>query len=61
MRVRASKTGYFNGLHIPDTDSAEFNVPNGSKATWFEPIKDSKKAAKADDAPADPGSPDSLV
>ena len=58
MRVRANKTGYFNGLHIPDTDSAEFEVPNGTKGSWFEPVAPAKAAApakkggKAAEAPA---------
>ena len=54
MRVRANKTGYFNGLHIPDTDSAEFDVPNGTKGSWFDPVKKGNKAAEAPaaDAPA---------
>lgn len=54
MRVRAIKTGFYNGLHIPDTDSAEFDVPDGSKATWFEPVKgkQAKKGDKAAEAPA---------
>ncbi len=39
MRVRAIKTGYFNGLHIPETDSEEFDVPNGCKGSWFVPVK----------------------
>lgn len=38
MKVRATKTGYFDGLRIPDTDTAEFEVPEGSSATWFEPV-----------------------
>lgn len=59
MRVRATKTGFYNGLRIPDTDSAEFDVPDGSKATWFEPVKadqakgkQAKKGDKATEAPA---------
>ncbi|MHB1368637.1 MAG: hypothetical protein ACYCW7_00320 [Pseudomonadaceae bacterium] len=47
MRVRAIKTGFYNGLRIPDTDSAEFDVPDGSKATWFAPAKKGKKPAEA--------------
>lgn len=53
MRVRANKTGYFNGLHIPDTDSAEFEVPEGTKGSWFEPVgAPAKKGKKAAEAPA---------
>ena len=44
MRVRAIKTGYFNGLHIPETDPEEFEVPDGSKATWFVPVKKARQA-----------------
>ena len=47
MRVRAIKPGFYGCLRLPDTDSAEFDVPDGSKATWFKPIKNGKKAAEA--------------
>ena len=40
MKVIATKHGYFGRLREPgDT----FDVPNGEKATWFEPVKDEAK------------------
>ena len=50
MRVRATSTGYHNGLHIPGTDSEEFEVSDGETATWFEPV--GKKGKKTAEPPA---------
>lgn len=44
MKVRATATGYYGILRVPGTDSAEFDVPEGSTATWFEPVNKRKKA-----------------
>ena len=47
MRVRATKAGFYGQLRLPDTDSAEFEVPDGAKASWFEPVNlDPIKPAK---------------
>lgn len=41
MRVVASKVGYFNDtLHQP---GAEFEVPEGTKGSWFEPVEQERK------------------
>lgn len=64
MRVRAIQTGFHGCLRVPGTDSEEFDVPDGEKATWFVPVeqpgtatagtgKGSKKAATAADQPGD--------
>ena len=46
MKVIATKHGYFGRLREPgDT----FDVPNGEKATWFEPVKDEAKGKKSDE------------
>lgn len=39
MRVRAIKIGYFHGLRIPGTESEEFEVPDGTTGSWFEPVR----------------------
>lgn len=44
MKVIANKKGYFGKLREPGD---EFDVPEKSKATWFEPVK------KQDDKPAE--------
>ena len=41
MRVIAIKPGFYGQLRTPGTDSAEFDVPDGSKASWFVPAKQS--------------------
>lgn len=51
MKVIASKQGYFGKLREPgDT----FDVPDGSKASWFAPVdaaaKNAKRAEKAEKA-----------
>lgn len=64
MRVRAIQTGFHGCLRVPGTDSEEFDVAEGEKATWFVPVeqpgtatvatgKGSKKAAPAADQPGD--------
>ena len=47
MLVRAINVGYFNGLRIPETDSAEFEVPDGTTGSWFVPVNSPAKAAKS--------------
>lgn len=45
MKVIALKAGYFGKLRQPGD---VFDVPEGSKASWFEPVEpkaDGKKAA----------------
>ena len=39
MQVIALKPGFYGQLRTPGTDSAEFDVPDGSKASWFVPAK----------------------
>ncbi|MDR3005203.1 MAG: hypothetical protein LBV14_13330 [Acidovorax sp.] len=39
MRVRAIQTGFYGCLRVPGTDSEEFDVPDGEKATWFAPVE----------------------
>ena len=39
MQVIAIKPGFYGQLRTPGTDSAEFDVPDGSKASWFVPAK----------------------
>ncbi|MGL4350140.1 MAG: hypothetical protein ACRCT2_06165 [Plesiomonas shigelloides] len=41
MLVIAKVRGYFDGIREPGD---KFNVPDGSKATWFEPVEKSKEA-----------------
>jgi len=60
MRVRAIQTGFYNSLRIPDTDSAEFEVPDGTKGSWFQPVEQKangkggkKPEAQANEKPAD--------
>lgn len=62
MKVRAIQTGYFDGLHIPGTESELFVVPDGENGSWFEPAEpgdqaEAKKATRAakGSAPAEPG------
>lgn len=35
MRVRAIQTGFHGCLRVPGTDSEEFDVQDGEKASWF--------------------------
>jgi len=56
MKVIALKQGYFGKLREPGD---KFEVPDGSKASWFEPVdvvkqeaKPSSKSAKPADDPA---------
>lgn len=62
MRVRAINTGFYNSLNIPGTDSEEFDVPDGEKASWFVPVTEAgtkgKKGKKGALAPANPTGPD---
>lgn len=39
MKVKATAPGFYGQLRLPDTDSAEFEVPDGSKASWFAPVE----------------------
>lgn len=63
MRVRAIQTGFYNSLRIPDTDSAEFEVPDGTKGSWFQPVeqKDNGKGGKKPEARANEKPADDLV
>ncbi|WP_334157920.1 hypothetical protein [Oryzomicrobium sp.] len=59
MRVRAINTGFYHGLHVPGTDSEEFDVPDGEKASWFVPVTEAgTKGKKGALAPANPAGPD---
>ncbi len=52
MKVIATKLGYFGKLRQPGD---EFEVPDGTKGSWFEPVKQEAKGkkAQANDKPAD--------
>lgn len=53
MKVTALKSGYFGKLRQPGD---VFDVPEGSKATWFEPDEpkpEGKKTAGKPDKPTD--------
>ena len=45
MRVRAIETG-FDNLAIRNPGDV-FDMPEGSKAPWYEPVEDEAKAKKA--------------
>lgn len=51
MKVIATKKGYFGKLREPGD---EFDVPEKSKASWFNPVEAAKAAEteKQDDKPA---------
>lgn len=40
MLVIAKVRGYFDGIREPGD---KFNVPDGSKATWFDPVEKPKE------------------
>ena len=42
MRVIATKLGFYGQLRY---EGDEFDVPKGSKATWFKPVKGAADAA----------------
>lgn len=46
MKVIATKKGYFGKLREPGD---ELDVPEKSKATWFEPVEKPGKDKKQDD------------
>lgn len=47
MRVRATQIGFYGQLRFPDSDSAEFDVPDDDPASsWFSPV-DAKTAKTA--------------
>ena len=50
MKVIALKQGYFGKLREPGD---KFEVPDGIKASWFEPVDGAKQEAK----PAKPAKP----
>ena len=50
MKVIALKQGYFGKLREPGD---KFDVPDGSKASWFEPVDSAKQEAK----PSKPAKP----
>lgn len=60
MKVIATKLGYLGKLRQPGD---EFEVPEGSKASWFEPVKQEAKGkkAQANDKPANDKPADDLV
>jgi hypothetical protein len=43
MEVIALKQGYFGKLRAPDD---KFDVPDGTKASWFRPVEPKAKADK---------------
>lgn len=48
MKVIATKPGFFGRLI---NEGETFDVPNGAKASWFEPAKKVQKAAEALESP----------
>jgi hypothetical protein len=44
MKVRAIKTGYFGKLR---NEGDEFEVPEGTKGSWLEEVKQADKPEKA--------------
>ena len=57
MKVIATKLGYFGKLREPGD---EFEVPDGTKGSWFQPVKQKangkggkKPEAQANEKPAD--------
>ena len=44
MKVIATQAGYFGKLRQPGD---EFDVPDGTKGSWFEPVKKPAKEPKA--------------
>lgn len=60
MKVIATKQGYFGKLRAVGD---EFEVPEGSKASWFQPVeqKASGKGSKKPEAPATEKPADDLV
>lgn len=48
MKVIATKRGYFGKLREPGD---EFDVPDKSTASWFEPVGGDTKPAKSHKAP----------
>lgn len=50
MKVIATARGFFGRLREVDE---EFEVPNGEKASWFTPVKNSKPRAKQADNKAE--------
>ena len=60
MRVIATEPGFFSYLR---QEGDEFEVPEGSKASWFQPVeqKASGKGGKKPEAPATEKPADDLV
>jgi hypothetical protein len=44
MLVIAKARGYFDGIREPGD---KFNVPDGEKATWFEPVEKPKEVKES--------------
>lgn len=53
MKVRATKNGFY-GRYLSEGDV--FEVPDGSKASWFEPLKLARKARTEGEQPPEGGS-----
>lgn len=45
MKVKALDSGFFDGFRI--RAGQEFDVPKGTKGTWFVPVEEFKAPAKA--------------
>lgn len=60
MKVIALKQGYFGKLRQPDD---VFEVPDGTKGSWFQPVKQEApaKGGKKPEAPASEKPADDLV
>lgn len=50
MKVIATKQGYLGKLRQPGD---EFEVPDGTKGSWFEPVKQKAEDKKSKEKPAD--------
>ena len=59
MKVIAIKQGFYGKLHTPGD---EFEVPDGTKGSWFHPVaveqKPASKSKKAETLPAEPPAAD---
>jgi hypothetical protein len=51
MKVIATKPGYFGKLRQPED---EFDVPEGTKASWFRPVDKGEKPKQPNTKPTDP-------
>lgn len=50
MKVIATKPGYLGKLRLPGD---EFDVPEGTKGSWFKPVEQKAEDKKSKSKPAD--------